>query len=75
MTQENQRDFVKYSFYKIDPSWRRLSSKERDEHKSEIFLSNREFADRMTISSYSLVGTPGGRRSTLVESKPRIRTH
>ena len=59
MTQENQRDFVKYSFYKIDPSWRRLSSKERDEHKSEFYSVIAEFADRMTISSYSLVGTRG----------------
>ena len=59
MTQENQRDFVKYSFYKVDPSWRRLSSKEREEHKSEFSSVIAEFNDRMSISSYSLVGTRG----------------
>jgi len=59
MTQENQRDFVKYSFYKVDPSWRRLSSKEREEHKAEFSSVIAEFSDRMSISSYSLVGTRG----------------
>jgi chlorite dismutase len=57
MTQEGRRDFVKHSFYKVSPEWRRLSPTDREHSKSEFAEVVAEFSDRMDIGSYSLVGT------------------
>ena len=59
MTQEEARDFVKYSFYKVSPEWRRLSRQERERSKEEFAATLGEFTDRISVSSYSLVGTRG----------------
>ena len=36
MRQEGKRDFVKYSFFKVSPQWRRLTRGERDASKAEF---------------------------------------
>ena len=59
MTQEGQRDFVKYTFYKLSPEWRRLPGEARERSKSQFATVLAEFSDRIAISSYSLVGTRG----------------
>jgi len=59
MAQEGQRDFVKYTFYKVAPEWRRLPSGERQRSKNEFADVLAEFTDPLAISSYSLVGTRG----------------
>ena len=59
MTQEEARDFVKYSFYKVAPEWRLLPEKERADSKAEFAATLVEFSDRISMSSYSLVGTRG----------------
>jgi chlorite dismutase len=59
MAQEGSRDFVKYSFYKVAPDWRKLSVKERDRSKAEFAEVLAEFSDRVQVSSYSLVATRG----------------
>lgn len=59
MAQEGKRDFVKYSFFKVAPQWRRLPTEERDRGKAEFAGVVEEFADRMSLASYSLVGTRG----------------
>ncbi len=59
MTQEGQRDFVKYTFYKLSPQWRRLPDEDRERSKAQFATVLAEFSDRMAISSYSLVGTRG----------------
>ncbi|MFQ6029323.1 MAG: chlorite dismutase family protein [Dehalococcoidia bacterium] len=59
MAQEGNRDFVKYSFYKVSPEWRMLSAKQRDQSKAEFAGVLAEFADRVDVSSYSLVATRG----------------
>ena len=59
MAQEERRDFVKYSFFKVAPEWRRLSPGERQHSKTEFAEVAAEFSDRVTIASYSLVGTRG----------------
>ncbi len=59
MTGEEARDFVKYSFYQVQPGWRRLPTDVRERSKAEFAATLAEFADRVAMSSYSLVGTRG----------------
>ena len=59
MAQEEARDFVKYSFYKVAPEWRRLPSDDRERSKEEFAATLTEFSDRVAMNSYSLVGTRG----------------
>ena len=57
MAQEGRRDFVKYSFFKVDPAWRRLPPEEREQSKREFAEVVAESSRGMTMASYSLVGT------------------
>lgn len=59
MAQAGQRDFVKYTFYKVAPDWRGLPRSEKERSKREFTDVIAEFADRIDLSSYSLVGTRG----------------
>ena len=59
MTEQVRRDFVKYSFFKVDPEWRRLPGKERQDNKVQFAEVLGEFSDRVSMSSYSMVGTRG----------------
>ena len=59
MAQEGRRDFVKYSFFKVDPAWRRLPPEEREQSKREFAEVAAESSQGMTMASYSLVGTRG----------------
>ena len=69
--QQSRRDFVKYTFFKVDPKWRTplefnkggYASRTEyrpspDRMKAEPSVLD-EFSDRVSISSYSLVGTRG----------------
>jgi chlorite dismutase len=53
------RNFVKYTFLKVDPAWRRRSSDERAADKREFAAACSEFADQHYLRAYSLVGTRG----------------
>ena len=71
--QEQRRDFVKYTFLKVDPKWRmimpvggldyfnQMVTHEPDTKKlkSEFAAVLDEFSDRVSVASYSLVGTRG----------------
>ena len=59
MTEQVRRDFVKYSFFKVGPEWRRLPEKERQDNKAQFAEVLGEFSDRVSMSSYSMVGTRG----------------
>ena len=59
MAQEVRRQFVKYTFFKADPQWRRLPQGDRERSKAEFASVVDEFAPRMRINSYSLLGTRG----------------
>jgi chlorite dismutase len=50
--------FVKYTFFKLDPEWRRLSDEQRRGSKND-FLTVLETYDRITPRCYSLIGTRG----------------
>ena len=53
------RHFVKYTFLKLDPAWRRLPAAERSEHKREFLAACRDFGADHLVQSFSLVGTRG----------------
>lgn len=53
------RDFVKYSFYKVAPEWRRLAAAARERSKAEFAAVLEEFDDRVAWSSYSMTATRG----------------
>ena len=59
MASSDGRQFVKYSFYKVDPAWRRLPADERTDNKAEFAAVVGEFAGTMMVRSYSLVGLRG----------------
>jgi chlorite dismutase len=54
-----ERHFVKYTFLKVDPAWRRLDSAERAEHKREFLAACEDFAADHLLQAFSLVGTRG----------------
>jgi chlorite dismutase len=54
-----QRHFVKYTFLKVDPAWRRLDAAERAQHKREFVAACEDFASERLLRSFSLVGTRG----------------
>jgi len=54
-----ERHFVKYSFLKVDPAWRRLPDDERAEHKREFLAACEDFASERLLRAFSTVGTRG----------------
>jgi chlorite dismutase len=53
------RHFVKYTFLKLDPAWRRLEDSERLAHKREFAAACADFADGHLLRAFSTVGTRG----------------
>jgi chlorite dismutase len=62
----DERHFVKYTFLKVDPAWRRLAAPERNEHKREFLAACEDFATDHLLQSFSLVGTRGDAELMLV---------
>jgi chlorite dismutase len=54
-----QRQFVKYTFFKVVPAWRGLPDADRATMKQEVVDVLETFAERMLIRVYSTVGTRG----------------
>jgi chlorite dismutase len=54
--QPGSRQLVKFTFFTIDPEWRRLSPEERERARRELCAAVEVFGDRMLVRSYSLVG-------------------
>ncbi len=51
--------YVAYTFYKVDPAWRRLDADERARHKREFMAACEDFASERLLRAFSLVGTRG----------------
>src|ERR687894_2898422 len=54
-----ERHFVKYTFLKVDPAWRRLDDEQRAEDKREFFAACENFAAERLLRAFSTVGTRG----------------
>ena len=53
------RTFVKFTFFKLDPAWRRRSAEERARDKAEFLAACEDFAEDRSLRAYSTVGTRG----------------
>jgi chlorite dismutase len=53
------RHYVKFTFVKMDPAWRRRSPEERAQDKREFAAACADFGEDHFLRSYSLVGTRG----------------
>jgi chlorite dismutase len=59
MARVSARRFVKYTFLKVDPAWRRLARERREQDKRELLAACEDFADGHVLEAFSLVGTRG----------------
>ena len=57
MSAEDGRQFVKYTFYRVSPEWRRLDAESKAQGKREVAAVVGEMSDRMMICPYVLTGT------------------
>ena len=55
----SERHFVKYTFLKVEPAWRRLGGDERALHKREFLAACEDFGADHLLQGFSLVGTRG----------------
>jgi chlorite dismutase len=53
------RTYCKFSFFKLDPAWRRRSAGERAADKAEFLAACEDFAEDRSLRAYSTVGTRG----------------
>src|SRR3954451_8633483 len=54
-----ERHFVKYTFLKVDPAWRRLDEEQRAADKREFLAACENFAEERLLRAFSTVGTRG----------------
>jgi chlorite dismutase len=54
-----RRQYVRFSFYRVDPAWRRLPSQERIASKDEFAELVERWAGRNLLRTYSTLGTRG----------------
>ena len=55
----SDRNFVKFTFVRVLPEWRRRSAEERERDKAEFAAACADFASDHLLRAYSLVGTRG----------------
>jgi chlorite dismutase len=67
------RNFVKFTFLKVDPAWRRLPAAERRGHKHEFASACEDFATDRFLRAYSLVGTRGDADLMLWMASPGLK--
>jgi chlorite dismutase len=64
------RTFVKFTFFKVDPAWRRRSAEERAHDKAEFQAACEDFAEDRSLRAYSTVGTRGDTDLMLLSQSP-----
>lgn len=57
--QPGRRQYVKFTFFKVSPEWRRLEAHARDRQKAEFQSVVEDWAGRNLVRCYSTVGTRG----------------
>jgi len=50
------RQFVHFSFYQLDPAWRRLPEAEQEASRAELATVIESFGDRFALRSYTIAG-------------------
>ncbi len=67
-------DFVKFSFFKLDRSWRSLSAEERRNSREEFSAVVEELSSEGAIRTYSTVGTRSDVDFLLLQNSPSVET-
>jgi chlorite dismutase/DNA-binding Lrp family transcriptional regulator/nitrite reductase/ring-hydroxylating ferredoxin subunit len=58
-TKPVRRQYVRFSFFKVDPAWQRLDTARRAADMAEFIAAVEHFQGRMLLRSYTLVGLRG----------------
>ncbi len=66
------RHFVKFTFIKLDPAWRRREPADRARDKQEFAAACNDFAEDHFLRAYSLVGTRGDTDLMIRVSAPTL---
>jgi chlorite dismutase len=66
------RNYVKFTFLKVNPAWRRLDGAERERHKREFAAACDNFAADRFLRAFSLVGTRGDADLLLWSASPGL---
>src|SRR5947207_5459525 len=66
------RHYVKFTFIKLDPAWRRRDPEDRARDKQEFAAACNEFAEDHFLRAYSLVGTRGDCDLMVRAAAPRL---
>lgn len=66
------QQYVRYAFYRVDPSWRRLPTAEREAHKAELARVVEAVAAGGLLQTYSTVGTRGDCDFMLWHASPEL---
>jgi chlorite dismutase len=66
------RTFAKFTFFKVDPAWRRRSPEERAADKAEFQAACEDFAEDRSLRAYSTVGTRGDADLLLLSQSPTL---
>ena len=66
------QQYVRYTFYRVDPAWRRLPADERERQKGELAAVIDAVAERGLLQPYSMVGTRGDCDFMLWHASPEL---
>jgi len=66
------RTFAKFTFFKLDPAWRRREAEARAEDKREFLAACEDFAVDRSLRAYSTVGTRGDADLLLLSQSPTL---
>jgi chlorite dismutase len=66
------RTFAKFTFFKVDPEWRRLDDAQRTQDKREFLAACDDFAADRSLRAYSTVGTRGDVDLLLLSQSPNL---
>ena len=58
-SKDGRRQYVNFTFYKVDPAWRRLPAAEREQGKQEFSRTARDYAGKVALLPYALTGIRG----------------
>src|SRR5206468_8684243 len=64
------RTFAKFTFFTLDPAWRRLDEEQRAVDKREFLAACDDFAIDRSLRAYSTVGTRGDTDLLLLAQSP-----
>ena len=72
VTEVAERTFAKFTFFKIDPAWRRRDQALRGADKEEFLAACDDFASDRSLRAYSTVGTRGDVDLLVLSQSPNL---